>query len=275
MGHFKFSIQKACESLPPAPKISDPDWITDEVRNLSRKKQEAWVCVKNAPSNDISRLKTEYNHLKKLTQVAAEKARNSWWSDRATEAECRAFIAEQQGRGSSLIGDLRLLKKKFSKPASSALVAKDGITPQSDGDKLNRWAEHFEDVMNCQVDIYVIPCEDLPIVSPLFVSSHTLMSDEDISAPLSQEEIVTAISELRSGKAPGLVGISLEMLSLGGGETIRWLKSISDNIWETESGTGKVNFLCHCKRREAEPSATTTVVLLYSAYQARCLLQSS
>ena len=71
---FKFSILKACESLPPAPKISDPDWITYEVCNLSRKKQEAWVCLKNAPSNDISRLKTEYNHLKKLTKVAAEKA---------------------------------------------------------------------------------------------------------------------------------------------------------------------------------------------------------
>ena len=108
---FKFSILKACESQPPAPKIGDPDWITDEVRNLSRKKQGAWVCLKNAPSNDISYLKTEYNHLKKLTKVAAEKARNSRWSDRATEAEHRAFIAEQQVRGGSLIGDLHLLKK--------------------------------------------------------------------------------------------------------------------------------------------------------------------
>ena len=52
------------------------------------------------------------------------------------------------------------------------------------------------------------------------------MRDEDISAPLSEEEIVTAISELRSGKAPGMNGISLEMLSLGGGETICWLKPI-------------------------------------------------
>ena len=47
------------------------------------------------------------------------------------------------------------------------------------------------------------------------------MSDEDISAPLSEEEIVTAISELKSRKAPGMDKISLEMLSLGGGETIR------------------------------------------------------
>ena len=94
-------------------------------------------------------------------------------------------------------------------PVSSALIAKDGITLQSDGDKLNRWAEHFEEVMNCQVDVDVMPCEDLPVVSLLFVSSDTSMSDEDISAPLSEEEIVTAISELRSRKAPGMDGISL------------------------------------------------------------------
>ena len=80
--------------------------------------------------------------------------------------------------------------------------------------------------MNCQVDVDVVPCEDLPVVSPSFVSSDTLMCDEEISAPLSEEEIVTAISKLRSGKAPGLDEISLEMLSLGGGETIRLLKSI-------------------------------------------------
>ena len=185
------------------------DSITEEVHILYRKKQEACVNLKNAPSNDISHLKTEYNHLKKLTKVAADKVCNSWWSDCATEAQCRAFIAEQQSRGGSLIGNLHHLKMKFSKPFPSALVANDGITLQSDGDKLNCWAEHFEEVMNCQVDINVVPCEDLPIVSPLFVSSDTWMSDEDLSVSLSEEEIVTAISELRSRKAPGLVEINL------------------------------------------------------------------
>ena len=133
---FNTSIQKACESLPPAPRSSDTDWVTDEVRNLSHKKQEARIRLKNAPSKDISRLKCEYNHLKRLTKVAAEKACNHWWSK-------LALIADRQGRGGSLISDLRLLKQKFSKPASSTLIAKDSATLHSDGDKLNRWAEYF------------------------------------------------------------------------------------------------------------------------------------
>ena len=40
-------------------------------------------------------------------------------------------------------------------------------------------------------------------------------SDHNLSSPLS-EEIITAISELKAGKAPGPDGVSLEMLSLGG-----------------------------------------------------------
>ena len=61
-----------------------------------------------------------------------------------------------------MIGDLHLLKKKFSKPASSALVAKDGITLQSDGDKLNRWAEHFEEVMNFRLILMSFPVKISP-----------------------------------------------------------------------------------------------------------------
>ena len=190
--------------------------------------------MKNAPPQDITRLKAEYDHLRKLTKVAAEKARNAWWSERAAEAEHRTLVAEQQGRGGSLIRDLHLLGKKFSKPASSNLVAKDGRVLRSDGDKLNRWAENFQEVVNCQINIDVIPIEDLPIVTP-HSSSDTTLSDHDLSSPLSEEEIITAISELRAGKAPGPDGVSLEMLSLGGEVTIRWLKSIFDTIWATES----------------------------------------
>ena len=61
---------------------------------------------------------------------------------RIAEAECQVFVAEQMGRGGSLIKDLHLLEKKFSKPASSSLLAKIGTTLQNDGEKLNRWAEH-------------------------------------------------------------------------------------------------------------------------------------
>ena len=73
-------------------------------------------------------------------------------------------------------------------------------------------------------------------LSPFYpASSDTPLSDEDLSAPLSEEEIHTTISKLSSRRAPGLDGITLEMLSLGGDVTVRWLKAIFDTIWATEA----------------------------------------
>ena len=131
--------------------------------------------------------------------------------------------------------------------------------------------------MNSQVDVDVMPCEDLHIVSSSFVSSDTWMSNEDMLAPLSEEEIVIAISELRSGKAPGMDGISLEMLSLGGGETIYWLKSILDTIWETESvpRDWQSQLLMPLHKKGSRTICDNYRGLLYSAYQARCLLKLS
>ena len=133
------------------------------------------------------------------------------------------------------IRDLHLLKKKFSKPASSTLVVKNDITLQSDGYKLNRWAEYSKEVVNCQVDVDVVSVDALSVVPLSPASSDTALSDEDLSAPLSEEEIHTAISKLSSGRASGLNRITLEMLSLGRDVTVRWLKAIFDAIWATES----------------------------------------
>ena len=93
-------------------------------------------------------------------------------SEHAAEAECRALIAEQQGRGGSLRRDLHLLKQKFSKPASSTQVASEGTTLQSDGDKLNRWAEYFKEVVNCQVNADVVSSMPSPL-SPFLLLHQT------------------------------------------------------------------------------------------------------
>lgn len=58
--------------LPPSPRTSDPDWITDRVRKQSKKKQEAWVRLMNALLQDTPCLQSQYHRLKKLTKVAAE-----------------------------------------------------------------------------------------------------------------------------------------------------------------------------------------------------------
>ena len=56
----------------------------------------------------------------------------------------------------------------------------------------------------------------------------------DLTDNLIEEEIAAAIYQMQKGRAPGLDGISTEMLKLGGAESVRWLKIIADGIWRTE-----------------------------------------
>ena len=59
--------------------------------------------------------------------------------------------------------------------------------------------------------------------------------DEDLSQPITEEEIQEAVGQLRDGRASGADGISAELLKLGGAETIRWLISLFNSIWNSES----------------------------------------
>ena len=47
------------------------------------------------------------------------------------------------------------------------------------------------------------------------------------------EEVTAAITKLKNGKAPGICGISAEMLKAGGSAVAEWLHTIINPIWTT------------------------------------------
>ena len=126
--------------------------------------------------------------------------------------------------------ELRLLRNRFAKPSSSNLTALDGSPLTNDTAKLARWAEHFSSVVNCGVKVSEASLENLPVISPSVHPGEPPDLD-DLCAPLSEEEICTAISQLKNGRAPGMDGITAEMIKLGGAESVRWFKSLFDAIW--------------------------------------------
>ena len=90
--------------------------------------------------------------------------------------------------------------------------------------------EHFASIMSDYSEAYI---EDLAVISQ---SIHPLDSakHDNLRVPLSKEEISTAISQLGSGEAPGMDGITVEMIMLGGAESVKWLKSLLDIIWHSK-----------------------------------------
>ena len=96
--------------------------------------------------------------------------------------------------------------------------------------KLERWVEHFASIKS---DYSEASIEDVAVISQ---SIHPLDSAEhdNLCVPLSKEKISTAISQLGSGQAPGMEGITVEMIMLGGAESVKWLKPLFDIIWHSK-----------------------------------------
>ena len=145
-------------------------------------------------------------------------------------------MLQQLGCGGSIVKELRLLKKQASKPSSSNILARNRSILSSDIDTLQRWAEHFAEVSNCcssncQLDTDVLP----DIIAAIPSYRELFPDDENLSQPISEDEIQVAIAQLRDGKAPGDDGISAELLKLGGDETICCLTSLFNFIWSSES----------------------------------------
>ena len=74
--------------------------------------------------------------------------------------------------------------------------------------------------------------EALPSIQP--PSQNSPIDNEELCSPITEEEISTAISQMKNGKAPGLDGISSEVLKLGGEASVRWHSSTCTTIWMEE-----------------------------------------
>ena len=121
-----------------------------------------------------------------------------------------------------MVRELRLLGRGAAKASSSTLQAVDGTLLTSDENKLRRWAEHFTSVTQCSFQVSEVVLEVLPSVqAPSKNSSPD--DEEELCSPITEEEISTALSQMKNGKAPGLDGISSEVLELGEVASVRWL----------------------------------------------------
>ncbi len=107
--------------------------------------------------------------------------------------------------------------------SSAPLLSLDGKTLTTDRAKiLERWAEHFNIVLNRSFSINDEAIHRLPQV-PV---------NHELCMPPSPEETQKAISQLSSGKAPGIDAIPAEVYKSGGPVLTQKLVVIFQSIWE-------------------------------------------
>ena len=202
------------------PERKHQDWFDENDAKLNslleeRNKAKALVLQrKTRPKN--SRLTTARNRLQQYTR----EMKSQWWEEKA---EALQQAADRNDMKAFYNG----LREVYGpqKRGTAQLFDVDGITILKEKDQtLNRFAQHFDQLLNVEGSVDPIALDSLPNLPPI----HSL--DE----PPTFEELQDAISATRENKAPGGCGIPAEVWKYGGTKLKERLYNLIDDIWKHE-----------------------------------------
>lgn len=232
---FALTIENKFAALPETQDI-DEDWgsireVVQQTLNETcpRKvhKKKPWISdttlqLVNERRNAVKRnQKTTRNRLNKMISASLLSDEENWYNEQAKSMEDAAAVGDTR----KLFGTLRSLTNQRNL-VSDTIEDTNGNVVEGKSNKLERWAEHFESLLNRPN-----PTElDNDILNALPQDSTIDISE----LPPSREEIETAIKELKNNKSPGLDGIPPEAIKLAGKSIIDRIHKLTQNIWTKE-----------------------------------------
>ena len=204
----------------------------EKVLGFRRKKKEEWIKEETWKKIDERRQTKE-----KINNTRSERLKEkhrSFYSElnkqvkRMTRADKKDYIEKladeaEEAAGRNDLKTLYKINKQLSngfKNCDVPVKNKNGMVIEKEAEKLQRWKEHFESILNRP---------DPPHLADIQPAD----TDLDICTdPPSLEEVTAAIKAMKSGKAPGADGVTAEILKADVNVTAPILTEIFKQIWE-------------------------------------------
>ncbi|XP_047490913.1 uncharacterized protein LOC125040403 [Penaeus chinensis] len=177
-------------------------------------KRKTLLAYKNAPNPTTL---TALRVARKTSQQTARHCANTYWSNLCSSIQLAADVGDARGMYEGI--------KKATGPApskSAPLKTKTGDVITDQGKQLERWVEHYLELyatQNVVTDAALADTPDLPVT-------------EELDALPTKEELSKAISNLSSGKAPGIDSIPAEVLKSGKPALLEPLHTLLCKCWE-------------------------------------------
>ena len=218
---FKNITLKVAEEVLGSPERKHRDWFDENdllIRPLLTQLHELHIeAIEDRSNIDTA---NAYRTCKQQAQKSLRNMQNTWWKARAADlqeaADKRDYKTFYQG-----------LKAVYgpTHKSSPAIKSKDGVLLTEPAKVLNRWAEHFNGVLNQDSEFDISVLQDIP--------------QWDINMSLialpSLEEVLLCIKQLSSGKAAGADGIPPDIYKYGGTAVAEELLKLFTQMW-TEGG---------------------------------------
>lgn len=216
------SIQQVANSLIPyGNSTKDKNWCDEECKIAIQQRNKARMEMLTK-RNEAS--KTVYSEKRKEVKRLCRKKKREGMEQRISKIENHFINKEirnfyQEAKKQKSTGTTRTI---FCKSKEGRLL---GGTEE----KLNRWKEHFEEVLNEEGD-EENSGEDEDALENINVEHQIL----NIEAVPDEEEISMVIDRLGNNKSPGENGIAAEILKLGGDTLREKISVLIQRIWEEE-----------------------------------------
>ena len=200
------------KGLLPDKRVNKP-WISPDSLELIRKRADLQL---KKHSSAVALL--EFTNCCKEFRKALRADKRAWLERKGQEVQSFA----DRGNLKEVFGASQQICRNWS-PQLTKLVSSTGVNLRTKEERLERWTEHFSQLLN-----------------PSTSSCSTRLDPEEAAeslsidlSPIRFEEVLEAVRRLKNGKASGPDNISCEMLKAHKG-IVEWLWDIIDKCWSTE-----------------------------------------
>ena len=184
-------------------------WISDETLGTIDEHRTARLCGNKVLARRLA--------TKRKQQLRRDEA--AWYNHIAGEAE----DANRTGNSAVLYHTIRTLTGRTASKLPH-VTAKDGSPLCDKTDQLHRWKDHFQEQFNNPA---------LPLDPVLMAEAASATPDPSVdSTPSTADKISAAIRKLKKNRAPGICGITAELLKSGGVPVMSGLLPLFTLIWK-------------------------------------------
>ena len=203
--NFRDQVYSSGEEILGLKQKQHKDWFDDndaDINELLDRKHYLHQALLNENPHNLPAAENDFKQHKAIVQRELRRMKNEWWSKISLQVQTASDAKDAK----RLYG---LLRQVFGPQSSSIapLKSKDDTSLTKDPEGImKRWKEHFTDLFfnPSVVDETVI--DSLP--------QRDLLHRMDRIPSL--DEVKSSIKQINSGKAPGLDGIPVELLKIGG-----------------------------------------------------------
>lgn len=203
------ATKEACGTAVIRENKKQTSWWREDIRKAVKEKKEIWRrYLKNRNEQNYR----SYKEIRKYCKELIISAKRQNWEEFGQKME-----NNKEGNHKLIYRVIKSKKKKKQLPLIQ-LKGKDGKLITDQDEVMNRWREHFEELLN--------------IGKKTGVNEQVRQQTEDIQEEIQMEEVTEALGELKAGKAAGYDMIKAEQIKFLGEIGVKVLHRLINIIWK-------------------------------------------